>query len=124
MSEARKYGLMVSAAHQHTAQLSYTVRAAMLSAGTLVCFRLSAADAELLALDFAPLPPEELADQGKGKAWIKRGFYRTHVPIDTLPQQPSHAGRGTHVLAQSRRSWARRRHDIDKAFVVAVPRRR
>jgi hypothetical protein len=116
MSEARKYGLMVTAAHQHTAQLSDSVRAAMLSAGTIICFRLSAADAELISLDFAPLPPEELADQGKGRAWIKRGFYRQHVAIETLPAQPCFTARSATVLDQSRRAWARTRFDIDKAF--------
>jgi len=124
MAEARKYGLMVTAAHQHTAQLSDTVRASMLSAGTVICFRLSASDAEMLSLDFAPLPPEELADQGKAKAWIKRGFFRTHVAIDTMPLQPAYADRTTTLLEQSRRAWARNRSNIDQSFLISARRAR
>jgi len=122
MAEARKFGLMVTAAHQQTAQLSPTVLAAMMGAGTVVCFRLSAADAPHFALEFDPLPAAELADQGKGRAWIKRGFYREHVAIETYAPQPTHVGRRDIVLAQSRRAWGRKLVDIEKEFLRRRPR--
>jgi hypothetical protein len=64
LSEARKFATHFCLANQYTEQLSDGIRAAVLgNAGTLMVFRVSAADAELLAPEFHPLPAHELADQ-------------------------------------------------------------
>lgn len=55
LPELRKYHVGLVLAHQHIAQLEAPVRDAILgNAGTTICFRLGAADAELLLPNFAP----------------------------------------------------------------------
>jgi len=55
LSELRKYGIGMTLAHQYLAQLDPLVREAILgNAGTVVAFRVGAADAEFLAQEFAP----------------------------------------------------------------------
>jgi DNA helicase HerA-like ATPase len=55
LAEARKYGLGVFMANQFLAQLDEQIRAAIFgNCGTLVSFRVGAADAEMLAKEFYP----------------------------------------------------------------------
>lgn len=54
-SELRKYGVGLVVAHQHLEQLTPEIRHAILAnAGTIVSFRLGAADAAFVAREFAP----------------------------------------------------------------------
>lgn len=56
LSEARKYHLNLIIAHQYIEQLSDIVRAAVFgNVGTIVCFRIGAADAEFLEIEFSPI---------------------------------------------------------------------
>ncbi|MFA6228322.1 MAG: CxxC-x17-CxxC domain-containing protein [Patescibacteria group bacterium] len=60
LSEARKYRLNLIVAHQYIEQLPEEVAAAVFgNVGTLICFRVGAADAEKLVLEFAPFFTEE-----------------------------------------------------------------
>ncbi len=60
LSEARKYKLNLIVAHQYIEQLPEQVAAAIFgNVGTLVCFRVGAADAEMLEKEFAPFFTEE-----------------------------------------------------------------
>lgn len=60
LSEARKYRLNLVVAHQYVEQLPETVQAGVFgNVGTLICFRVGAADAEKLVLEFAPFFTEE-----------------------------------------------------------------
>lgn len=55
LSEARKYRLALILAHQYITQMDEEVRDAVFgNAGTLVCFRVGAADAEFLESEFKP----------------------------------------------------------------------
>jgi hypothetical protein len=55
LSEARKYRLSLILAHQYITQMEETVRDAVFgNVGTLVCFRIGAADAEFLEKEFWP----------------------------------------------------------------------
>lgn len=55
LSELRKYGIGLVLAHQYLSQLDLQVRDAILgNAGTVVCFRVGMADAEILAKDLYP----------------------------------------------------------------------
>src|SRR5260370_27787640 len=72
-SEARKFAAHFTLAAQFIEQMSNTVRAAVLgNAGTLIVFRISSNDAAILAPEFHPLPPHQLADQSPFRAWIVR----------------------------------------------------
>lgn len=60
LSEARKYRLNLTIAHQYVEQLPEEVAAAVFgNVGTLVCFRVGANDAESLVKEFAPVFTEE-----------------------------------------------------------------
>lgn len=55
LSELRKYRLGMTLAHQYLAQLEPDVREAVFgNAGTIVCFRVGAPDARVLAAEFTP----------------------------------------------------------------------
>lgn len=55
MSEARKYGLNLTVANQYISQMSDTVRDAVFgNVGSMICFRVSADDAPVLAKQFEP----------------------------------------------------------------------
>lgn len=55
LSEARKYGLNLTVANQYISQMNDTVRDAVFgNVGTMVCFRVSADDAPILAKQFEP----------------------------------------------------------------------
>ena len=55
LSEARKYRLSLILAHQYITQMEETVRDAVFgNVGTLICFRVGAADAEFLEKEFLP----------------------------------------------------------------------
>jgi CxxC-x17-CxxC domain-containing protein len=60
LSEARKYRLDLTIGHQYIEQLEEDVEAAVFgNVGTIMCFRVGAADAEFLATEFAPYFTEE-----------------------------------------------------------------
>lgn len=60
LSEARKYRLNLIIAHQYIEQVEENVQAAVLgNVGTIMAFRIGAADSELLAKEFAPYFDEE-----------------------------------------------------------------
>lgn len=55
LSELRKYRLSLVLAHQYLTQLTPNIRDAILgNVGTIIVFRIGAADAEYIALEFAP----------------------------------------------------------------------
>ena len=56
LSEARKYSLNLTAAHQFIAQLSEKIRDAVFgNVGNIICFRVGATDAEFLVKQFEPV---------------------------------------------------------------------
>jgi hypothetical protein len=55
LSELRKYKVEMILAHQHLAQISAQIQSAVLgNAGSIICFRLGAPDAQALEQEFAP----------------------------------------------------------------------
>ena len=114
LSEARKFGTHFALANQFTAQISDTVRAAVLgNAGTLMVFRISAADAELLAPEFHPLPAHELVDQSPHRAWLRRSNSDQRA-VYVSPHQFGSRNRRDRVVAQSRRNFGRPRNTIER----------
>jgi hypothetical protein len=114
LSEARKFGTHFCLANQYLEQVSQNVRAAVLgNAGTLLAFRVSATDAELLAPEFHPLPAPELAGQAPFRAWLRRSD-TDHRAIFLHPPLYSSRNRRKHVVAQSRRNFGRLRATIEK----------
>jgi CxxC-x17-CxxC domain-containing protein len=83
LSEARKYHLCLNIAHQYIEQLGEVVRPAVFgNVGTLICFRVGAADAEFLEKEFAPdLVQEDLVNLPKYE-------YYTKLMIDGVASEP------------------------------------
>ena len=107
LSEARKFATHFTLAAQYTDALSENVRAALLgNVGTLMVFRVSAADAELLAPEFHPLPAHELLDQSPHRAWLRRDD-SGHRAIFVSPRLFGSRNRKDKVIAQSRRNFGR-----------------
>ncbi len=97
LSEARKYRLNIILAHQYIAQLVYdsnsTVRDAVFgNVGTLMTFRVGAADAEFMEPEFAPtLTIEDLVNLPKFQIYIKLmidGVTSNAFSANTLPPYP------------------------------------
>lgn len=116
LSESRKFATHFCLANQYLEQVNSTVRAAVLgNAGTLMVFRVSSNDAELLAPEFHPLPAPELAEQSPFKAWLRRGD-SGHRPIFLEPPLFRSRNRCKQVIMQSRRNFGRSRAVIERAF--------
>jgi hypothetical protein len=73
LSEARKYKLNLTMAHQYIEQMSDEVRAAVFgNVGTMITFRVGATDAEYLEKEYAPaFTAEDLVNIGKYQAYLK-----------------------------------------------------
>jgi hypothetical protein len=115
-SEARKFAAHFCLANQYTKQIPETVRASVLgNAGSLIVFCVAAADAELLAPEFHPLPPSELTEQLPFTAWIRRGNLH-HAKVSATPRLFPAGGRREIVVAQSRRNFGRPGTQVDESF--------
>ena len=96
--------------------MSPSVRAAVLgNAGTLIAFRVSSNDAELLAPEFHPLPAPELADQWPFTAWLRRADSDRRMIYLEPPLYPAR-NRRNQIIAQSRRNFGRARPVIERNF--------
>jgi hypothetical protein len=78
-------------------------------------FRVSAADAELLAPEFHPLPAHELVDQSPHRAWLRRSDGDQRA-VFVSPRLSGSRHRRDTVIAQSRRNFARARTTIELNF--------
>jgi len=73
LAESRKYGLSLFLAHQYIEQLDERIRAAIFgNVGTIISFRVGAADAEYLAKEFYPVfTQEDLVNLPRYSVYIK-----------------------------------------------------
>lgn len=83
LSEARKYKLNLTIAHQYIEQMSEEVRAAVFgNVGTMAVFRVGAFDAEVLEKEFFPtFTKEDLVNLGQFQMYLK-------LMIDGVTSQP------------------------------------
>jgi hypothetical protein len=83
LSEARKYKLNLTIAHQYIEQMSEEVRAAVFgNVGTMITFRVGAFDAEVLEKEYAPqFTAEDLVNLGFAQIYLK-------LMIDGVSSQP------------------------------------
>jgi len=82
LSESRKYKLSLNITNQYVAQLDEKIRDAVLgNAGSLIAFRIGAADAEFLVKEFDPLKMDDMTTIDKYNFYIK-------MLIDGAPTRP------------------------------------
>src|SRR5262249_14939873 len=107
--------------NQYIEQLAPSVRAAVLgNAGTLLVFRISGADAEVLSAEFDPMPTTALVDQRPYTAWLRRGIGHEHVELLPRLYPPRH--RLKIIRRQSRRTFGSPRTVIETSFLPAKAR--
>jgi hypothetical protein len=82
LSESRKYKLALNITNQYIAQMDEKIRNAVIgNAGTLISFRIGAADSEFLIKEFDPLKIEDMTNIDKFNFYIK-------MLIDGAPTKP------------------------------------
>ncbi len=122
LSEARKYKLNLTVAHQYIEQMEEEVRAAVFgNVGTMIAFRVGAFDAEVLEKEFAPqFTAEDLVNLGFAQVYLK-------LMIDGISSQPFSAvtmepiklpddSARDLVIENSRKQFSRSRSQVEQAI--------
>ncbi len=119
LSEARKYKLNLTIAHQYIEQMEEEVRAAVFgNVGTMVTFRVGAYDAEVLEKEFAPtFTAEDLVNLGSYQIYLKLMIDGvSSSPFSALTMAPitkSVMSWRDDVIASSRKSFAKSRDVVE-----------
>ncbi len=119
LSEARKYRLSLTVAHQYIEQLSDEVKAAVIgNVGTLLAFRVGSTDAEFLEREFAPqFTAEDLVNLTKYNIYLKLmvdGVATAPFSANTLPPMAKFTGNAQKVIQVSRERYAIPRATINE----------
>ncbi|MDB5259210.1 MAG: hypothetical protein JWO73_418 [Candidatus Taylorbacteria bacterium] len=122
LSEARKYKLNLTVAHQYIEQMEEEVAAAIFgNVGTMIVFRVGATDAEYLEKEFAPIfTIEDIVNLGFAQIYLK-------LMIDGVSSQPFSARTigpipqpeksiAQEVIEASRAQFAGTRDSVEKAI--------
>jgi hypothetical protein len=119
LSEARKYRLNLTVAHQYIEQLDEKVTPAIFgNVGTIISMRVGAADAEAMETEFAPtFTPEDLVNLPKYHIYLKLMVDGVSTPpfsASTLGPVTNAQGSTERVIAQSRERYAEPRPLIEE----------
>ncbi len=119
LSEARKYRLNLIVAHQYIGQLEEKVRDAIFgNVGTIISFRVGAADAEFLEKEFEPVfTMNDLVNLGKYNIYLKLmidgvagdAFSATTLP----PNQVKEKSNFEKIIKVSRERYANKREVVE-----------
>lgn len=134
LSEARKYRLNLILAHQYVGQLVTMGAAVMTSTkvrdavfgnvGTMVVFRVGAADAEYLESEFSPeFTPEDIVNLPNYSVYLKLmvdGVTSRPFSAHTLPPFKVQASEtiGEEIINNSRKRYARPRYAVEEEIAV------
>lgn len=120
LSEARKYKLALTIAHQYIEQMEEEVRAAVFgNVGTMITFRVGSYDAEVLEKEFSPIfTMTDIVNLGKHQIYLKLmidGVASQPFSATTLPpiETPKMSYRDM-AIAHSRRTYSRPRDEVEK----------
>jgi energy-coupling factor transporter ATP-binding protein EcfA2 len=123
LSEARKYKLNLTIAHQYIEQMEEEVRAAVFgNVGTMIIFRVGAYDAEVLEKEFAPVfTAEDIVNLGVYQIYLKlmidgissAPFSARTLPAIAVPEISNAAA----VIAASRAQFATNRAAVEETIV-------
>ncbi|NQV93303.1 type IV secretion system DNA-binding domain-containing protein [Candidatus Kaiserbacteria bacterium] len=122
LSEARKYKLALTIAHQYVAQMEDNVRDAVFgNAGTIIAFRVGPFDAEVLETVFQPkFFAEDIVNLGKYQVYLTLMIDGAGSPpfsASTLPpiKEPSISFK-EQILSMSKSTYGRPREQIEEAL--------
>jgi Type IV secretion-system coupling protein DNA-binding domain len=119
LSEARKYKLSLTIAHQYIEQMEEEVRAAVFgNVGTMIAFRVGAYDAEVLEKEFSPqFTAADIVNLGVFQIYLKlmiNGVSSVPFSATTLPPIPLPSEiYNKEVVAASRAAYARPRAVVE-----------
>ena len=118
LSEARKYGLCLTVANQYVSQMQETVRDAVFgNVGTMVTFRVSGDDADVLAKPFAPqFTPDDLLQMHNRHfiiSMIIKGEKSQAFSATTLTLPKTARDFSAEIIANSRQLYARPRTEVE-----------
>ena len=123
LSEARKYKLNLTIAHQYIEQMDEIVRPAVFgNVGTMIAFRVGATDAEVLEKEFAPVfVLEDLVNLGFAQIYLKLmidGLSSQPFSATTLPPIPHpEISFVKDIIDSSRAQYSRPKADVEKIIV-------
>lgn len=119
LSEARKYKLNLTIAHQYIEQMDEDVRNAVFgNVGTMIAFRVGAFDAEVLEKEFAPeFDAEDLVNLGFAQIYLKLmidGVSSKPFSARTLPPfEPGEESFREEIREYSRQTYGRPREVVE-----------
>lgn len=124
LSEARKYRLNLILAHQYIEQLSEKVKPAVFgNVGTMIVFRVGAADAEELVKEFTPtFTEEDLVNLPKYEMYLKLmidGVASSPFSAAGLPplRDDEKTGQTDMVINNSRSKYASNREEVEETIM-------
>ncbi len=122
LSEARKYRLNLIIAHQYIEQLDEKVRAAVFgNVGTIICFRVGAADSEFLAKEFFPtFSEDDLLNLTKYNVYLKLmidGVASEPFSALTLPPLEGKTNNKEKVINVSRERYGKNRKIVEDKII-------
>lgn len=123
LSEARKYGLSLTLAHQYIEQLDSEIRAAVFgNVGTIITFRVGAKDAHYLAREFNSVFTEsDIINLPNYQIYLKLmidGVASRAFSADTLPGPAKQTSYADIIIDLSRTKYAQPRKDVEKAIAT------
>ena len=119
LSEARKYGLNLTMAHQFIAQLTEKIRDAVFgNVGNIISFRVGATDADFLVKQFDPIfSQNDLVNIDNFNAYVKLlllGQTAKPFNIRTLPSEPGDRDLAEKIKELSRLQFGRDRMEVEE----------
>ncbi|OHB05764.1 MAG: hypothetical protein A3B22_02070 [Candidatus Zambryskibacteria bacterium RIFCSPLOWO2_01_FULL_47_33] len=123
LSEARKYKLNLTMAHQYIEQMDEEVRDAVFgNVGTMIVFRVGAYDADVLEKEFAPtFTAEDLVSLGLRQIYLKLMIDSvSSAPFSATTLSPIGPPEVSHVdkiIEYSRKTFAQPRSEVEKRII-------
>lgn len=126
LSEARKYKLALSLAHQYVEQMSEQVKAAVFgNVGTMVTFRVGSADAEIFEREYSPIfTAEDMVNLGFAQIYLRlmiNGVGSKPFSAVTLPPLPKlEKDFKQEVTEASRKNYGRKRESVEESIRLSL----
>lgn len=120
LSQARKYKLALTVAHQYVEQMTDEVRAAVFgNVGSMVVFRVGAVDAEIFEKEFAPFfILDDIVSLGFGQIYLRlmiHGVGSQPFSATTLPPiEAPEVSYERQVIEYCRTTYARKKEEVER----------
>ncbi|MDD4358326.1 MAG: type IV secretion system DNA-binding domain-containing protein [Candidatus Pacebacteria bacterium] len=126
LSEARKYKLSLTLAHQYISQMDDSVRGAVFgNIGTMIIFRIGAEDAEVLRKEFSPeFTEEDLVNLARQNIYVRLmidGLTSRPFSAETLyPRQMPEKVFVNDIIDYSRKKYGRSKLEVDRYIAESI----